>query len=231
VTARILLAPASSGKTGYVLNLARDVARDLQSIPRVVVPTHLQVRACRRRLAEVGGAIGVRVLTFDRLYAECLSAAGETYTELSDPVQYRLIRAVVDGLPLTHYAPLTDRPGFIQVLEGLIGELKAARVWPEAFTEAVAALGDEPRLRELAHIYAAYQARLQALLGGSLVHNTSLRGFGGGIDGNFEQANPNLLPGSPKSHLKECWAVTSDNFNLVNNECDYLFGKIHALSR
>jgi hypothetical protein len=162
MSAHLFLAPASTGKTGYGLNLARDDARDLQSIPRVVVPTHLQVRACRRRLAEVGGAIGVCVLTFDRLYAECLSAAGETYTELSDPVQYRLIRAVVDGLPLTHYAPLTDRPGFIQVLKGLIGELKAARAWPEAFTEAVAALGDEPRLRELAHIYVAYQAHLQA---------------------------------------------------------------------
>ena len=158
----IYLAPAAAGKTAYVLNLVRDAARGLQSIPRVLVPTHLQVRAWRRRLAEAGGTIGVRVLTFDRLYAECLSAAGEVYTELSDPVQYRLIRAVVDDLPLTHYAPLTDRPGFIQVLEDLIGELKAARIWPDTFTQAAATLGDEPRLRELALVYAAYQERLQA---------------------------------------------------------------------
>ena len=158
----LLLAPASSGKTAYVLNYTREAARGLQSIPRIVVPTHLQVRAFRRRLADMGGAIGVQVYTFDRLYAECLGAAGETYTELSDPVQYRLIRAIVDELPLTHYAPLTDRPGFVQVLQKLIGELKAARVWPEALAEAVPALGDEPRLRELALVYAAYQARLQA---------------------------------------------------------------------
>ncbi|MBE9507787.1 MAG: hypothetical protein IMY86_07025, partial [Chloroflexi bacterium] len=91
---RVLLAPASTGKTAYVLDLVRDAAQGLQSTPRVVVPTHLQARACRRRLAEAGGAIGVRVLTFDRLYAECLSGGGEVYTELSDPVQYRLIRAV-----------------------------------------------------------------------------------------------------------------------------------------
>lgn len=162
MSARLLLAPASTGKTAYVLNRARQVAQTLRSIPRLVVPTHLQVRACRRRLAEMGGAIGVQVYTFDRLYAECLSAAGETYTELSDPVQYRLIRAIVDELPLAHYASLTDRPGFVQVLQGLIGELKAARIWPETFAEAVAAWGDEPRLRELALVYAAYQARLQA---------------------------------------------------------------------
>jgi len=162
MSARLFLAPASTGKTAYVLDRAREAARDLQSIPRVVVPTHLQVRACRRRLAEMGGAIGVQVYTFDKLYAECLSVAGETYTELSDPVQYRLMRAIVDELPLAHYAPLTDRPGFVQVLQKLIGELKAARVWPEAFTAAVSALGDEPRLHELALVYTAYQDRLHA---------------------------------------------------------------------
>ena len=158
---QLLLAPAAAGKTAYVLDLIQDAAQDLQSIPRVIVPTHLQARAWRRRLAEAGGAIGVRVLTFDRLYAECLNAAGEAYTELSEPVQYRLIRAVVDGLQLDHYAPLVAFPGFIQVLERLIGELKAARIHPDDFAQAVAGMGDEPRLRELAQIYAAYQQRLQ----------------------------------------------------------------------
>ncbi|NIV36092.1 MAG: hypothetical protein GWN58_43570, partial [Anaerolineae bacterium] len=100
--------------------------------------------------------------TFDRLYAGCLNAAGEAYTELSEPVQYRLIRAVVDGLRLDHYAPLVARPGFIQILERLIGELKAARIHPDDFAQAVDGLGGEPRLRELAQIYAAYQHRLQA---------------------------------------------------------------------
>jgi ATP-dependent helicase/DNAse subunit B len=159
---RVFLAPAAAGKTAYVLNLVLDAAQGLQCTPRVVVPTHLQVRAWRRRLAEAGGAIGVRVLTFDRLYAECLSAAGEAYTELSEPVQYRLIRTVVDGLALAHYAPLVTRPGFIQVLERLIGELKAARIDPDDFALAVDGMGGEPRLRELAQIYTAYQKRLQA---------------------------------------------------------------------
>lgn len=160
---KLLLAPAAAGKTAYVLGLARDASCGLLlSTPRVVVPTHLQVRALRRRLAESGGAIGVRVLTFDRLYAECLNAAGEAYTELSEPVQYRLIRSVVDGLSLEYYAPLAARPGFIQVLERLVGELKAARIHPDELAHAVDGPGGEPRLRELAQIYAAYQAHLQA---------------------------------------------------------------------
>ena len=53
----IYAAPASSGKTAYVLGLAREAAQGLRSTPRVVVPTALQVRACRRRLAHMGGAI------------------------------------------------------------------------------------------------------------------------------------------------------------------------------
>jgi hypothetical protein len=134
----------------------------LQSTPRVVVPTHLQVRAWRRRLAEVGGAMGVRLLTFDHLYAECLTHAGEVYTELSQPVQYRLIRDVVGKLPLVHYQALIDRPGFSQVLQQLIGELKAARVLPEDFSDAVAELDADGRLCEIASVYTKYQQRLQS---------------------------------------------------------------------
>ncbi len=158
----LYLAPAAAGKTTWVLQQARHAARDLTATPRVLVATHLQARAARRRLAEMGGALGVRVLTFDRLYAEVLNAAGEIYVELSEPVQYRLIRAIIDTLTLDHYAPLVTRPGFIQVLQRLIGELKAARVHPDEFTQAVRTLGNEPRLADLALVYAAYQERLQA---------------------------------------------------------------------
>ncbi|MDH4209221.1 MAG: hypothetical protein OEV76_10135, partial [Anaerolineae bacterium] len=152
----VYVGPAAAGKTSYVLSRVRDAARGLESIPRVVVPSQLQVRSWRRRLAEAGGALGVRVLTFEGLYGECLSIAGEVYTELSDPVQYRLVRQIADDLQLAHYAPIFDRPGFVRILVELIGELKAARVRPEAFSAAVAALGDEPRLRELTLVYSAY---------------------------------------------------------------------------
>ncbi len=157
----LYLAPAAAGKTTWVLQHARRAALDLAATPRIIVPTHLQVRAARARLAALGGAIGVRVLTFDRLYAEILNSTGDVFVELSEPVQYRLIRAIVDTLPLHFYAPLTHRPGFIQVVQRLIAELKAAGIDPTAFTRAVDATGSEPRLAELAHIYTAYQDRLQ----------------------------------------------------------------------
>lgn len=158
---RLLLAPAASGKTAYVVDRLRDAAHHLEGSPRVVVPSHLQARALRRRLAEAGGAIGVRVLTFDGLVAECLSEAREVVVELSESVRYRLIRAVVDSLSLRHYAPLTDRPGFVEALQGMIRELKAGMIPPEQFAQAVADLDDGPRLGELAAVYAEYQRRLQ----------------------------------------------------------------------
>ena len=145
MTVHLYLAPTSSGKTAYVLNLVRAAAAGLRRIPRVVVPTQLQVRAWRRRLAQAGDAMGVRLMTFDGLYGECLNAAGEVYASLSDPVQHRLIHAVVQELDLVHYAPLAERPGFVQMLRQLLGELKAARVWPEDFTQAVATPGDYRR--------------------------------------------------------------------------------------
>ena len=69
---------------------------------------------------------------------------------------------MVDSLPLIHYAPLADRPGFIQVLQRLIGELKAARVHPDDFAGRADCWATSRDLAELAQIYAAYQARLQA---------------------------------------------------------------------
>ena len=161
MSVHIYLAPAAAGKTAYVLGLVREAAQGLQCTPRVCLPTQLQVRSWRRRLARGGGTIGVQLLTFDGLYAECLNAAGEVYHKLSALVQYRLIRATVDDLTLTYYASLTGYPGFIRMLQGLIDEWKASRITPDGLGTAVAALGDEPRLRELVRIYAAYQKRLQ----------------------------------------------------------------------
>jgi hypothetical protein len=48
----LYLAPSAAGKTTCVLARARAASRDLVAVPRVVVPTHLQARAARRRLAE-----------------------------------------------------------------------------------------------------------------------------------------------------------------------------------
>jgi len=161
MSARLYLAPAGAGKSGFVSQKVRAAASGLRITPRVCVAGRQQAHAWRRRLAADGGAMGVHVLTIDELYEACLNAAGRSYTLLEDAVQYRLLRAVVDGLELDHYRQIVARPGFILAVQAFVRELKSARVQPEAFLDAVAALGDAPRLRELGAVYAAYQERLQ----------------------------------------------------------------------
>lgn len=155
-------APAAAGKTEYVLTLARATAGDLGTPARVCVPTRLQARAWRRRLAQRGGAIGVQVLTFDELTKIILDLSGARISELSTAVQVRLLRAIIAGLPLAYYAAIKDKPGFVDVMQDRIALLKGQLIFPEKLAEAVAALGGEPRLAEMAGIYQAYQDTLHA---------------------------------------------------------------------
>ena len=158
----LYLAPAGAGKTDYLIEQARQVVGDLSTTVRVCVPSGLQAQVWKRRLAAAGGALGVRVQLFYELYMECLDAVGQPYIELSEPVQYRLLQATVDSLPLTYYRSLKRRPGFISLLQNLTGELKAGRIDPDLLSAAITQLGNENRLAELAQIYAAYQTQLQA---------------------------------------------------------------------
>ncbi len=161
LTTHLYLAPAGAGKTEFVLRQARTAAQGLRYQAVVCVPTALQREACYRRLADMGGAMGVRIVTFDWVYSACLDAAGWAYTELSEPVQFRLVRSVVDNADLSYYAPLRQRPGFIQALQGLLAEWKATKLAPEELQVAVDQLSNEQRLAELADLYAAYQRTLR----------------------------------------------------------------------
>ncbi len=156
---RLYVAPAASGKTATVIQQVRDATQSLRKTAIICVANPLQAQAVERRLALSGGALGVHVVTFDALYRLILLSAGEAYTELVDQVQYRLIRAIVDELGLTHYAALAGSPGFIQSLQALFAELKGAQV--EAETLQRASRKGQVRLVELAQIYAAYQERLR----------------------------------------------------------------------
>ena len=155
----LFLAPAGGGKTTYVIEEARRAAAGLLAMPRICVASPLQRWSVRRRLAAGPGAIAVHTLLFDDLYELILQEAGEHYTRLSDPVQYRLLRTLLLELDLRYYARLVDRPGFVQTLQQLIAELKAARIEPATLAQHVDP--SEERLVELATIYTAYQQRLQ----------------------------------------------------------------------
>src|SRR5262245_39467745 len=130
---RLLLAPAAAGKTQTCLERVRAA---LQLAPLinvwVVLPDRTQAAAFRRRLAERGGALGVRVGTFGDLYTELLVLAGEPIPVAPEPVVHRLVRSAIDTLAeqgrLQHYRPIQRRPGFTRALTSLIAEFKRARI-------------------------------------------------------------------------------------------------------
>lgn len=159
----LYLAPAGAGKTDYLLAQVCQTTRAGLSSARVCVASTLQAAAWKKRLAGQGGSLGTRVQIFDELYLDCLNAAGVPFTELSEPVRRRLVQVIAESLPLEHFAPIAHRPGFVQLLQGLIAELKAARIDPDQLAAAIAGFSAEPRLTEPADIYATYQRQLQTL--------------------------------------------------------------------
>jgi hypothetical protein len=142
VSIRLYLAPGAAGKPAYAP--ARQDAKELRGCVHVCVTNQLQRRSWRERLAEAGGALGVRVQTFGQLYRECLRAVEAAVAGLDDPVQRRLLRATMNRVPLAHYRPIRENPGFPLLLHGLVAELKVAGV--ALVQEELPAQGAELRL-------------------------------------------------------------------------------------
>ncbi len=161
---RLLLAPAGHGKTEHLIRRIRQILSEEPFAPvLVIVPNAIQAAGFRQRLVAAGGALGVGVYTFHRLYAELLTRAGQPMPLLTDSVRIRLLRAIVDELcergRIHHYAALRNRPGFITLLRNGIEELKRARIFPDDFVAASRDLS--PRLSEVALVYNEYQEWLQ----------------------------------------------------------------------
>ncbi len=160
MTGHLYIAPAGAGKTTFVLVQAREHAQRWEQT-RVVVGSSRQSIAAHRQLARMGdGSLGVRIHTMYGLAREVLDRTGATLTPITDPVHVRFLRALVDEAGLTYYQPLVRMPGFIRALARLFFELTAALITPAAFAEGVRALGDPPRLAELARLYGRYQERM-----------------------------------------------------------------------
>ena len=154
----LLISPAATGKTDFVLRAAQRASKSMR-ITVVCVSSALQAQSARGRLAANGGALGVRIVLFDDLYRLCLDQAGERVIEPEEPVLYRLLRSVIEATPLRHYAGIRRTAGFIQTVAERIAELKAGRVDPAALAGSA---GDDPRLSDIAAIYDRYQHALRA---------------------------------------------------------------------
>jgi len=162
----IVVSPSATGKTSQCIHRLKQVLADNPLAPVwIVLPDRLQAVAFRRRLAAVGGAIGVHIGTFGDLYHSILFRADQPIPVASDTVIYRLIKTSIRDVAaqgkLVHYTPIADKPGFISAIRDRFAELKRARVLPEDLIET--AKKHDTSLAELGLLYADYQAKLQAM--------------------------------------------------------------------
>ena len=162
----LLIAPPASGKTEACIKKIRStIAEYPLSQVWTVVPDRLQASAFRRRLATSGGALGAYVGSFGDLYQNILERAGDFVPVASSPFLHRLVQEVVDQSvtagELVHFAAIQKVPGFFLALRDAFAELKRSLIYPEQFLKFTQ--GSTPAQKELAQLYARYQARLREL--------------------------------------------------------------------
>ncbi|MSP13734.1 MAG: hypothetical protein EXR62_12355 [Chloroflexi bacterium] len=111
-----------------------------------------------------GNSLGVHFFQFYGLAQTILAQAGRPVPQVSDTAAHRLVRHVLDEMhvcgELTTFAPVQEKPGFIQMLQDWLREMKTQGITLEQVS-ASAAAGGQIRDRQLALFYHRYQTFLQ----------------------------------------------------------------------
>lgn len=170
--ATLITGPAGAGKTQAVIDAILDVRQRATHLDPVwvLLASHQQIHAFQARLiaaAESAGqpaVFGVECFTFEALYVRVLDLLGDPQRLVDNAARYQILRTVIDDLrardDLELFGPVAHLPGFIGLLAGLIHELKQGLVFPDRF--AAVAVTRDPKDRDIARIYTAYQDFLRA---------------------------------------------------------------------
>lgn len=163
-TVTVLAGPAGSGKTERLLALYRTA---LASRPPGAVlwlaPTHRAATDAKRRLlsADLSACFAPQVFTFEDFATAILQSAEQPIHPLSALMKRqlvaRLIRQAHREGRLAHFASIAETSGLVDLVCEFISELKRREIWPEH----LAAFSVRAKERELAQLYAEYQALLQ----------------------------------------------------------------------
>ena len=162
----LVTGPANSEKAGAVLDPFRAAIRRGAIL---VVPTFGDVERLRRSFAEEEQVFGVRIEQFGGLLDEIARRTQTRPRPLGDHARRRVLAAAIGDCTLEELAEAAETAGFVGALERLADELRAQRVTPARFTQALtawAADGDARRARyaaELGTLYSAYRRRLDGL--------------------------------------------------------------------
>lgn len=164
----ILAGPAGAGKTAQLLALYRDalVAGRVSQTPGRTLWLSPTLRVCeqvRRRLIgpQLPAVLAPQVLTFDGFADRLLEFSTDVMRPLPAVMQRVLARRIVASQlaegRIQYYAGIARTSGFLDVVLGLVAELKREEAWPEDFELACQKRGTRRADQELAGIYREYQ--------------------------------------------------------------------------
>ena len=166
MTTNLIIAPPAAGKTATCIDriLAIHKEKPLAQV-WVVVPNSQKAAYFKKRLAEAGGSMGVKVGAFRNFYQEVLEENGWFTPVITPALSYRLIQETVDEAfsagELRHYAAIKDKPGFLTILRDAFAELRSGMVRPLAFLDYTR--DASPARSELAILYDRFIARQETL--------------------------------------------------------------------
>lgn len=167
----VVLGPARCGKTHFLADKYRQVLQSAESaIGRALwlAPTSRGVAAVREQLIWGGlnAVLDPGVATFQTLTRRILGAVADPPRATRAFQERVLLRRVVDkagdARELHYLAAIARRSSFVDLLYEHIQELKRYGVSPSAFARSAGTRGDARLQKELAHLYATYEALLAA---------------------------------------------------------------------
>jgi ATP-dependent helicase/nuclease subunit B len=169
----VLCGGAGSGKTRRLLGIFRDELRRLLATGTPgqavwITPTARSRRAVRHSLLDtsLGVCFAPNVLTFDAFAERLLQTTGPGISPLSRVAQRVIVRTLIEeaiaAKSLPYFQPIAETSGFLDLVLGLIAELKRDETEPDDFAIACGRR-NSPRDAELLQLYRRYQERLTEL--------------------------------------------------------------------
>jgi ATP-dependent helicase/DNAse subunit B len=168
---RILAGPARSGKTAALLVRYRQILAEqpdgnASGAALWLAPTKYAAAEIRGQLLQDGliGCFSPGVYTFEQFAQTVLAASDQPPRYLGRLLKRQLIQRLLAeahaASRLQYFAPIADTAGLVDLIDGLISDLKRQEVWPERFSQLIETVAPSEKNREIAAVYTEYRRLL-----------------------------------------------------------------------
>jgi ATP-dependent helicase/nuclease subunit B len=167
----VLAGPVRSGKTVSLLARYRQILSDAadgnaSGAAVWIAPTKYAAADIRERLIADGlaGCFRPGVYTFDQFAQALLAASDEPPRYVGRLLKRQLIQRLLDeaneAKRLQYFAPIADTAGLVDLVDGVISDLKRQQVGPDKFAQLIESVAPSEKNREIAWLYGEYQRLL-----------------------------------------------------------------------